>query len=77
MTSTSITQTHDKSSALNQGLVIFIYLAVLTGIEFFIALTMDSVPLLVLVAIVKAALVAYYYMHIYRLVGTEVAVIQT
>lgn len=72
MTSTSIAQTHDKSSALNQGLVIFVYLAILTGVEFFIALTMDSAPLLVTVAIVKAGLVAYYYMHIYRLASVDV-----
>ncbi|HVN15028.1 MAG TPA: cytochrome c oxidase subunit 3 [Anaerolineales bacterium] len=71
MASTSMTHSQDKASALSQGLVIFIYLAILTGIEFFIALTMDSAPLLVLVAIVKAGLVAYYYMHIYRLTAVE------
>jgi cytochrome c oxidase subunit 3 len=56
-----------KSSAMTQGMLVFIYLAVLTGLEFFIALTMDSVPLLVVVALIKVALVLYYYMHIYRL----------
>jgi len=59
--------TQTKSASWNQGLLIFIYLAVLTGLEFFIALTMDSAPLLVLMALVKAALVLYYYMHVYRL----------
>jgi cytochrome c oxidase subunit 3 len=60
----------DKKTALNQGVIIFIFLAVLTALEFFIAVTMDAVPLLVLVALVKAGLVGYYYMHIYKL-GAE------
>jgi cytochrome c oxidase subunit 3 len=60
----------DKKTALNQGAIIFIFLAVLTALEFFIAITMEAVPLLVLVALVKAGLVVYYYMHIYKL-GAE------
>jgi len=57
----------DKVSMLSQGVFIFVYLAVLTGLEFFVAVSFDSVPLLVAVAIVKAALVVYYYMHIHKL----------
>lgn len=57
----------DKTSALRQGVVIFIYLAVLTALEFFVAVTFESVFLLVLIAVFKAALVVYYYMHIYKL----------
>ena len=57
----------EKRSMLGQGIIIFIYLAVLTGLEFFIAISFDSVPLLVVVALVKAGLVLYYYMHIYKL----------
>ena len=59
--------TQNKSSAFSQGVVIFVYLAVLTALEFAIAVAFDAVPLLVVVAIAKAALVAYYYMHIYKL----------
>ena len=59
--------THDNKSMLIQGILIFVYLAVLTGLEFFIALSFNSVPLLVVVALVKAALVVYYYMHVYKL----------
>lgn len=59
--------THDNKSLLGQGIVIFIYLAILTGLEFFIAISFQSVPLLVVVALVKAALVVYYYMHVYKL----------
>jgi len=57
-------QTQDKSSALGQGLTIFIFLAVLTLLEYFIAVVVNNTPLLIVVAIVKAALVFYYYMHI-------------
>jgi cytochrome c oxidase subunit III len=56
-----------KSSALGQGVVIFVYLTILTLVEFFIAVTFQSLSLLIVVAIAKAGLVMYYYMHIYKL----------
>ena len=59
--------TQDKNSMLNQGVFIFVYLAVLTGLEFLIAIVFDAIPLLAIVALVKAVLVVYYYMHIYKL----------
>jgi len=62
-----MTENHEKTSLLSQGVYIFVYLAVLTLLEFFVALTFKSVALLVVVALVKAALVVYYYMHIYNL----------
>ena len=52
---------------LGQGVLIFVYLAVLTALEFFVAITFQSVPLLAVVAVIKAALVVYYYMHVYKL----------
>jgi cytochrome c oxidase subunit 3 len=57
----------DKSSALGQGVVIFVYLTVLTLIEYFVAVTFNATVLLIVVAIIKAALVMYYYMHVYKL----------
>src|SRR5512134_1962095 len=57
----------EKKPMLFQGIIIFVYLAVLTGLEFFIAVSFNSVPLLVVVALVKAGLVVYYYMHVYKL----------
>jgi len=57
----------DKKAALNQGVIIFAFLAVLTALEFFVAVAIGSVALLAVVALVKAGLVVYYYMHIYRL----------
>jgi cytochrome c oxidase subunit 3 len=62
-----MTHTEDNKTMLSQGIYIFVYLAVLTGLEFFIAITFKSVPILIVVALVKAALVVYYYMHIYQL----------
>ena len=59
--------THENRSMLGQGMLIFVYLAVLTALEFFIAISFNSVPLLLVVAIVKAVLVVYYYMHVYKL----------
>ncbi len=57
----------NKNEAFRQGVIIFIFLAVLTALEFFIAVTLGAVLLLAVVAIVKVALVIYYYMHIYKL----------
>ena len=62
-----MSHTQDKSSALRQGILIFVYLAVLTALEYFVAITFKAVFILVVVAVIKAALVMYYYMHIYKL----------
>lgn len=56
-----------ENTALNQGLIIFVFLAALTALEFFVAVAIGSVALLAIIALVKAGLVVYYYMHIYRL----------
>ena len=64
---TNLAHSQDKKSLLGQGILIFIYLAVLTGLEFFVAVSFNSVFVLVVVALIKAALVVYYYMHIYKL----------
>lgn len=56
-----------KSDALRQGMFIFIFLAILTALEFFVAIAIGAVVLLAAIALVKAGLVVYYYMHIYRL----------
>jgi cytochrome c oxidase subunit 3 len=68
-----MSHTQDKSSALLQGIVIFVYLAVLTGLEYLVAITFKAVSVLVVVAVVKAALVVYYYMHIYKLNESDVS----
>ena len=62
-----MTGSADKSSILRLGLLVFLLLAVLTAIEFGLALALDSWLLLALVALIKAGLVGYYYMHVYKL----------
>lgn len=57
----------DRTGVLRQGIVVFVFLAILTALEFFIARAIGSTALLVAVALIKVALVLYYYMHIYRL----------
>jgi len=52
---------------LSQGVFIFVYLAVLTALEYLVAISFKSVPLLVVVALIKAGLVVYYYMHVHKL----------
>ena len=44
--------TQENKPMLGQGVLIFVYLAVLTALEFFVAITFQSVPLLVVVALV-------------------------
>jgi len=60
--------THENHAGLlRQGLVVFIFLAFLTLVEFFIAITNQSLLLLLIVALIKGGLVMYYYMHVYKL----------
>ncbi len=60
-----------RSSPYQLGLMVFILLAVLTALEFIFALYLNVWPLLAVVALLKGALVMYYYMHIYRLFEEE------
>ncbi len=60
-----------KSSGLQLGLMVFVILAILTAFEFLFALFLNFWPLLILMAFLKAGLVAYYYMHISRLFQAE------
>lgn len=59
--------TQNKASMLSQGVFIFVYLAVLTLLEFAVAITFKSAAVLIAVALVKGVLVVYYYMHVYKL----------
>ncbi|MBV6452570.1 MAG: hypothetical protein MHPDNHAH_03328 [Anaerolineales bacterium] len=62
-----MTHKQDHPSMLSQGVYIFVYLAALTLLEFFVAVSFSSLPILIVVALIKAALVLYYYMHVYKL----------
>lgn len=57
-----------KTAAFSLGVRIFIFLAILTGVEFGVSLaTNGSATLLLIMAVAKAALIVYYFMHIYSL----------
>lgn len=65
---------NNKKPIYRQGIIVAVVLAVLTGVEFVVATQMTSaVLLLVLMAVVKGALVAWYFMHIYSLWTEEEA----
>ena len=57
----------NKADLLRQGMIVFVFLAVLTALEFFIAIAIGAIILLAAVAVIKVGLVLYYYMHIYKL----------
>ncbi|MBN1305428.1 MAG: heme-copper oxidase subunit III [Anaerolineales bacterium] len=61
----------NKSSVLNLGLTVFLFLVVLTGLEFFIAAVVGSALLLTLTALLKAGMVLYFYMHSNHLLTDE------
>ncbi|NJN83585.1 MAG: cytochrome C oxidase subunit IV family protein [Caldilineaceae bacterium] len=56
-----------RSKAYRTSATVALILAVLTVIEYFIAINMDSAVLLMLIALLKAVAVMNYFMHISRL----------
>jgi cytochrome c oxidase subunit IV len=56
-----------KNAAMRRGNVVLFILALLTIVEFVIALYLESTVLLLIVALLKAAVVVWVFMHIYRL----------
>lgn len=67
----------NESAALRLGVLVFVMLALLTAVEFGAALWLNVVPLLMLLAGIKAGLVLWYYMHVYRLFEADVDANQT
>ncbi len=57
-----------KKAEYRRNIIVFVALAALTLIEFFIAINLESpaVPLFI-IALIKAGLIVNYFMHIYRL----------
>lgn len=52
---------------MRRGNVVLVALALLTIVEFYIALTIPSTVLLLIAALLKAAVVVWVFMHVYRL----------
>ncbi len=66
------TDTAGLSAALRLGLVVIAVLAALTVAEWFVGTDLDPnlIPLMA-IAVVKAALIVWYFMHVYRLWRAE------
>lgn len=56
--------TKRKTGIYRQGIVVAIVLAILTIVEFYVALTIDWTSILMGLALAKAILVVNYFMHI-------------
>lgn len=56
-----------KEAAFRLGWMVFIFLAVVTVVEFLVGLWSGSFVLLSLLALAKGAAIVYYFMHVYRL----------
>ena len=57
-----------KATLLRRGVIVFVGLAMLTGVEFWIAVGRlpATLPLLAVIALGKTALIAEYYMHLHQ-----------
>jgi len=58
-----------KRKAFRQGILVFAGLAVLTGLEYVVGINGGWLPAMVVLALIKAALVVWYYMHIIRVLN--------
>jgi heme/copper-type cytochrome/quinol oxidase subunit 4 len=57
----------ETSGALGRGWVVFIGLAVLTIVEYILAIAIDAnLPILIVLAVAKAAVIIHYFMHLVR-----------
>jgi heme/copper-type cytochrome/quinol oxidase subunit 4 len=59
-------KTGNRMNALKRGVIVFIILGVLTAIEYFMGVYESPSVLLWIVALVKAGLVLWYFMHLPR-----------
>lgn len=61
----------NKQTALRRGLMVFVGLAVLTAVEYALAVFTGLYALLVVTALAKAGLVAWCYMHIRKVFAPD------
>jgi heme/copper-type cytochrome/quinol oxidase subunit 4 len=58
----------NKAKAYRRGSITFLILLLLTAVEFYVGVTIgSSIALLMILALLKAALIVYIFMHVYRL----------
>ena len=66
-------ESEGKGTLLRRGVMVFVGLAILTGVEFWVAVggLIASLPLLAVIAISKTALIVEYYMHLRGVFQTD------
>ena len=57
----------NKAKAYRRGTITFLILLLLTAVEFYVGVTLSSIALLLIMALLKAALIVSVFMHVYRL----------
>ena len=58
---------HNEGSAVSTGWRVFALLAVLTVVEYLIAVSVSwNLPIIMGFAVLKAGLIVYYFMHVVR-----------
>ncbi|NCF65246.1 MAG: cytochrome C oxidase subunit IV family protein [Anaerolineaceae bacterium] len=58
----------NKAKAYRRGTITFLILLLLTAVEFYVGVALSSsIALLLIIALIKAALIVYIFMHVYRL----------
>lgn len=67
MASKSRQQQTNKRSPFVVGAIVAVVLAALTVIEYLVGIAYPSATVLFLLALLKAVLVLYFFMHVYRL----------
>ena len=63
--------TASNTSALKRGITIFVVLAVLTVIEYFLGINEAPAILMWITALVKAGLVLWFFMHLPRVFNPD------
>jgi caa(3)-type oxidase subunit IV len=62
-----------KATQRRVGFTVIVILAVLTAVEFWVSLTLvNPLPYLFVIALVKASLIVYYFMHVAQIRHKEV-----
>lgn len=61
----------EKQNELKQGLLVFLILALMTALEFYLGISHAPTLSLVLVALLKAIGVIWYFMHIRRVFSSN------
>jgi cytochrome c oxidase subunit 4 len=63
---------NDKQrAAYRTGILVFLIVAVLTAVEFYLASVSGAVAGLFIIALIKAALIIRYFMHVNRMWSEE------